>query len=810
MERGKELEMSEKGVDKNRQDFGSCADTTSETSEWKEESDLSDVTSPRKRDSYQEYRDPKKWVKNEEVLVPGHDEDEEGSVLQGDEHLLWNELFPDELNESGKKSMESNFDEIMGNRKALQKWKTLYRYPTRFWAWACIIILQITGLTLGICTLVYQPPGITWDFQIWRICFLVVLLPFTWLFGDLFCWLVIKFVEKAMFTIPNALYFAYATKGPLRWVMRSLALTILWALMMTVGTGRQNSEVNTVYGYILKVLGCITLFFTANLLKRLAAKSLALNLNKGKQQYKLEAALTKEKILRALLKQQKKNPSGIFGSSSCVEDSSKVSSRKASKFWGLGGLAYGRENKSTSIEVDIAPVSHSETTGSKTLSEVKTSLTPMRCSTELEEEEGRLYFEKECDSGDKLNTIKIESPRNSDASKAVPVSPFTSPRKSDTNANTKKQEKIEKASKRKDIIVRLNMLETYIRNHKLSVSFNDDLNQKNVSKVENEMEAKRVGSFVFWNIKGDLKKGGITKSDLKPYVCADDLDLAFAMLDIDGNGSVDLKECIEAVESIYKERKNLANTLRDARNITKTLENLIGIIVHVLFIFLYLLVFQADVSEIWVSFSGVILGFSFIFSRTVSEIFDNVVFLFGTHPYAIGDLLNVNNEQMTVEEITLNFTCMMTSSNRTIWMPNQYLIKNPFTNLSTSGNFFESIVVFVDMDTSAEILGILQTELERVRENNPTEFGDALRTNFEISQVPLKLGIKVVYEYPHPAVNFKRTAEARCLMHAAIARVLTDNNIVYTWPKTKGEDGSQNINTRAGAAAAAIETETTR
>ena len=30
-----------------------------------------------------------------------------------------------------------------------------------------------------------------------------------------------------------------------------------------------------------------------------------------------------------------------------------------------------------------------------------------------------------------------------------------------------------------------------------------------------------------------------------------------------------------------------------------------------------------------VSFSGIILGFSFIFSRTVSEIFDNVVFLFG-------------------------------------------------------------------------------------------------------------------------------------------------------------------------------------
>jgi len=804
--------MSEKGADKGQQECGSCADTNSEKNEWKEEGDLPAVKSPRKRDSYQEYRDPKKWVKNEDVLVPGHDDDEEGSVLQGDEHALWNELFPDDLADGGKKPMESNFDEIMGNRKAFQKWKKIYKCPTKMWAWGVISVLQITALVLGICTLVYQPPGITWDFQIWRVCFLIVLLPFTWLFGDIFCWLVIKFVEKAMFTIPNALYFAYATKGPLRWVMRSLALTILWALMMTVGTGRQNSEVNTVYDYILKVLGCITLFFTANLLKRLAAKSLALNLNKGKQQYKLEAALTKEKILRALLKQQKRNPSGIYGSS-CADGSHSIASRKTSRFWGLGGLIdYGKDDKSTSIEVNIAPVSNgsqaavlSETTDTKTVSEVKAMLTPMRCSTELDEEEGRLYLEK--DRGEKLHAIKVESPasRNSDGSKAVPMSPFVaSPRKS-PEANTKKQEKIEKASKRKDIIVRLNMLETYIRNNKLSVSFKDDLNQTNISQVENEMEAKRVGSFLFWNIKGDLNNGGITKPDLEPYVSADDLDLAFAMLDIDGDGSADLKECVEAVQSIYKERKNLSNTLRDARNITKTLENLIGIIIHVVWIFLYLLIFQADVANIWVSFSGIILGFSFIFSRTVAEMFDNVVFLFGTHPYAIGDLLHVNNEQMTVEEITLNFTCMMTSSNRTVWMPNQFLIKNPFTNLSTSGNFFESIIVFVDMDTSAEILNILQDELERVRESNPSEFGTALRTNFEISQAPLKLGIKVVYEYPHPAVNFKRTAEARCLMHTAIARVLTENNIVYTWPQTKGDASGQNVSTRADAAGRAIE-----
>ena len=631
------------------------------------------------------------WVVDREnVIVPGYDEHEDDdSLFNREEESIWKELFPEE-GKDGAMVMEQQSADLSQKsiKQLVRDMAVAILRSKRFWRWIVIAIVQVTAIALGVSCLVYQPPGLTWEFQAWRVCFLIATLPFTWMFGDLFCWLTIKFVETCMFTVPNALYFAYAIKGPLRWVMRSLALTILWALMMTVATGAQNSTVNTVYDYVLKVLGCITLFFTANLLKRLAAKSLALNLNKGKQQYKLEAALTKEKILRALLR-----PTMI----------TKITSKDAQSFSKYSDL-----------------------------------------------EQGDVH---------------------------------------DDDAEQEKPKGRQVASNRKEVILRLNLLETYIRNHTIAVSFKDELNQTNIAKVENEMEAKRVGSFLYWNIKGSLDSDGIAKEDLLGYVHGQDVDLAFAMLDIDGDGLVSLKDCIEAVRSIYLERRNLANHMRDSRNITKTLENLIGIVVHVTFIFFYLLVFEANVRDVWVSFSGFIIGFSFIFSRTVAEIFDNVVFLFGTHPYGIGDLIHVNDEQMTVEEITLNFTCMTTSCNRTVWMPNQYLIKNPFTNLSTSGNFFESIVVYVDMDvvlTRPDILDVLLSELESVRASHSSEFGATLRCAFEFSQTPLKIGIKVVYEYSHSATNFKRTAEARTLIYAAMARILTENGIAYTWPAEKG------------------------
>lgn len=246
----------------------------------------------------------KKWVQNEEHLVPNHDVDEDEhhilEKLDNGESSLWDELFPDDdrfMSELEMQDSRRKQERAKGWRRWLMS-KSRWRFlrSRTFITWAVILVVQINVTVLGICNLLYGPYSLVWEFQSWRICFLVALLPFTWVFGDFFVWLVVKFVEKFLFTFPNCLYFTYACKGPLRWVMRFLALTILWACMMTIHTELQLQKVNEVYDIILKVIGCITLFFTANLLKRLAAKSLALNLNKGKNQVRVVIYLVMERF----------------------------------------------------------------------------------------------------------------------------------------------------------------------------------------------------------------------------------------------------------------------------------------------------------------------------------------------------------------------------------------------------------------------------------------------------------------------------------------------------------------------------------
>ena len=71
------------------------------------------------------------------------------------------------------------------------------------------------------------------------------------------------------------------------------------------------------------------------------------------------------------------------------------------------------------------------------------------------------------------------------------------------------------------------------------------------------------------------------------------------------------------------------------------------------------------------------------------------MFLFNTHPFDIGDMLYMDNDFLTVDEIQINFTVFMTSTNQRLWVPNQRLVTNPqgFVNLSTSGNRTEAIKV---------------------------------------------------------------------------------------------------------------------
>ena len=179
-------------------------------------------------------------------------------------------------------------DVVLAQRPKPRFWRR-----RKFWKVAIPALVMLAMILAGVCLLVFAPTSLTTSFQSWRLCFFIAGLPVIWWIGDGVSRCIVWAVERSMFTVKNALYFAYAVRKPLSNVIRALLALGWWALIMTVESQAQSSAVNTAYNIVLKLWACVTLFMTANLLKTLLAKMMALKFNQESHLTKMYDSLKK-------------------------------------------------------------------------------------------------------------------------------------------------------------------------------------------------------------------------------------------------------------------------------------------------------------------------------------------------------------------------------------------------------------------------------------------------------------------------------------------------------------------------------------
>jgi hypothetical protein len=82
----------------------------------------------------------------------------------------------------------------------------------QFWVFAIMLSWTLAFVTAGVCLLVFKSVDDTTKLQAWRMCFFAAGLPVIWYIGDIVTHLIVWAVERSMFTVKNALYFAYAVR----------------------------------------------------------------------------------------------------------------------------------------------------------------------------------------------------------------------------------------------------------------------------------------------------------------------------------------------------------------------------------------------------------------------------------------------------------------------------------------------------------------------------------------------------------------------------------------------------------------------
>ena len=474
------------------------------------------------------------------------------------------------------------------------------KFRKKFWIWLGIGIVQAIATITGVCILIWGPKALTTDFQVWRICFFIALAPATWILANFVTYLLIKLVEKTMMTVLNALYFAYAVRKHIRWVVRALLILILWALMMMVETSAQEKDINDAYKIILEILACVLIFTIGNLLKRLGAKYMALKFHETAHHEKMKTALRKEHYLKSLLRPRMRAAKELERDGMAPHQSlpslfygrrpKSFYSNNASKQWSeiSSNISSKSRNKDMSFFSEMHNASN-HNNNERSNGKSKSAGFPINITIESldqrNEGSGRGLRDLE---EDKANDFK-ESHEGSehdigDEEKKMKHFPRLDIPHDDIN-NPKV---------RANVLHHLTKLEHYIRKTSLEVTFRDELNRVEKSNVSTDLDAKRVAYYLFWNLKPDVGASYISEKDLKPFLWESEVPDAFQMLDVDKDDKIKLRDCIESVKLIHKERRNLALTLRDAKTINNSLEFLLGLVIHLLLIFIYLWILGAD------------------------------------------------------------------------------------------------------------------------------------------------------------------------------------------------------------------------
>lgn len=173
------------------------------------------------------------------------------------------------------------------------------------------------------------------------------------------------------------------------------------------------------------------------------------------------------------------------------------------------------------------------------------------------------------------------------------------------------------------------------------------------------------------------------------------------------------REITSGVIQILKERHSLASTLSDTRAVFHKLDLVLKIFLSVIVAFIWLLLLGSELGETIITASSLFLGSALAFGGSIKSIFESMVFIFGFHPYDVGDRCMIDGVAYTVLKIELLLTTFTTFDQGVVSIPHSSLIQSKITNNRRSGNRRDRVVLIINMKTPVEKIDRFKEDYQR-------------------------------------------------------------------------------------------------
>ncbi|KAI8874631.1 hypothetical protein K501DRAFT_204312, partial [Backusella circina FSU 941] len=284
----------------------------------------------------------------------------------------------------------------------------------------------------------------------------------------------------------------------------------------------------------------------------------------------------------------------------------------------------------------------------------------------------------------------------------------------------------------------------------------------------------------------EVEKKHLDIHSFTPYFNSrEEAEEAFDIFDKDGNRNLTRREFRDTLIQIYRDRKSLAQSMRDTSQALGKIDNTLLVIQLLATTFISLAIFQVDFWAALVPFGTLLAACTFIFDSSARQLCQGILFQFVTHPYDAGDMVMIDGSYLTVENIGLLGTVFEAAEGEKVYAPTDVLITKLIHNVRRSGNMGEVITLNIDFRTDNSGIMALKERLSAWVNQQTRDFteGFDLRVTdiIDMNQVILTMWL------PHKGnwVELGKRFQRKTRFMLAMKSILTDLDIRYELPAQK-------------------------
>ncbi|KAI8374423.1 Mechanosensitive ion channel-domain-containing protein [Radiomyces spectabilis] len=304
--------------------------------------------------------------------------------------------------------------------------------------------------------------------------------------------------------------------------------------------------------------------------------------------------------------------------------------------------------------------------------------------------------------------------------------------------------------------------------------------------------AKKVAKKLFYSLAyphgampppdEDTKRHLYLQDFLPFFKTREEAEKAFAMFDKNGNGDLTRREFRDTVVQVYRERKALAQSMRDTSQVLGKIDGMLLLVSMIATIFVSLAIFNVDIWRSLVPLGSMLLALTFVFGNTAKNTFESILFIFVTHPYDAGDYVLIDDQFLLVHNMGLMGTVFIRGDGQTVYAPTTVLMTKLISNVRRSGNMGETVIINIDFRTGTDRLHLLHERLQAWVDSQSRDFapGFDVRVSdiIDVNQLILSIWLPHKGNWQDLGKRFQR--KTRFMI--ALKDILTELEIRYELP----------------------------